>query len=182
MSYNPSYTLRSSLSPSEPSPTTTPPPAPSDSYGYLPPLPIPPIFNHSHRPSNNHSQRQIYPTSSPYQPSPDPSPALHKLKLPPPTPTSYFTNGYASPATSGYSSSEPGSRDEIDMMEAGSLGGSGYHGGHGLSQPGIDGMIFRGDGMHVDKHTPRKESRDRDTRKRWNMRDFTLMQTVGVSF
>jgi hypothetical protein len=66
------------------------------------------------------------------------------------------------------------------MMEAGALGGSGYHGAHGLlSQPGIDGMMFRGDGIHVEKQSSRKDSRDRDTRKRWNMRDFTLMQTVG---
>ena len=179
MNYNPSYTLQPSPSPSESVPTSSASPAHSDTYGYLPPLPIPPIFNHSHHLAQNPNQRQIYPTSSPYQPSPDPTPPLSKLRLPPPAPTSFFTNGYASPATSGYSSSEPGSRDEIDMMEAGSLGGSGYHGGHGLNQPGIDGMMFRGDGIRVEKQSSRKENRDQDTRKRWNMRDFTLMQTVG---
>jgi len=196
MSYNPSYTLQSSPpSPSDPIPSASPSPAPSDSYGggYLPPLPIPPIFNHAHHPAANnhnhnhghsHSPRQIYPTSSPYQPSPDPSASsLSKLRFPPPTPTSYFTNGYASPAASSYSSSsEPGSRDEIDMMEAGTLGGSAYHGGHALSQPGIDGMIFRGDGILLEKQasSSRNRSRERDSRKRWSMRDFTLMQTVGT--
>ena len=196
MSYNPSYTLQSSPpSPSDPIPSASPSPAPSDSYGggYLPPLPIPPIFNHAHHPAANnhnhnhghsHSPRQVYPTSSPYQPSPDPSASsLSKLRFPPPTPTSYFTNGYASPAASSYSSSsEPGSRDEIDMMEAGTLGGSAYHGGHALSQPGIDGMIFRGDGILLEKQasSSRNRSRERDSRKRWSMRDFTLMQTVGT--
>jgi len=197
MSYNPSYTLQSSPpSPSDPIPSASPSPAPSDSYGggYLPPLPIPPIFNHAHHPaannhnhnhnhSHSHSPRQVYPTSSPYQPSPDPSASsLSKLRFPPPTPTSYFTNGYASPAASSYSSSsEPGSRDEIDMMEAGTLGGSAYHGGHALSQPGIDGMIFRGDGILLEKQaSSRNRSRERDSRKRWSMRDFTLMQTVGT--
>jgi hypothetical protein len=195
MNYQPSYTLQPSP---EPITRSTPSPPPSDTaYPYLPPLPIPPISsfnNHNHSPNNNHFQRQIYPTSTPYQPhhqqqhtSPDPTPSLSKLRLPPPpTPTSYFPNGYASPTTSSYSSSEPGSRDEIDLMEPGSLGGSHFHtGGQAMtSTSGVDGMIFRGDGIHLDKHSPRNDTRERDhnhhPRKRWNMRDFTLVQTVGM--
>ena len=182
MNYNPSYPLQPSPAPSEPSTRSTPSPPPSESsFQYLPLLP----FNNNHHPSNNHLQRQVYPTSSPYQhqqhSAPDPSPSLSKIRLPPPTPTSYFTNGYASPAASSYSSSEPGSRDEIDLMEPGTLGGSSFHGGQ--HPPGIDGMIFRGDGMQLEKHSPRSDSRDRDRhhRKRWNMRDFNLVQTVGMS-
>lgn len=193
MNYQPSYTL-------QPSPDaitrSTPSPPPSDTVAYNSYLPPISSFNNPSPNNNNHYQRQLYPTSSPYQPhpypqqqslqhtSPDPTPPLSKLRLPPPTPTSYFPNGYASPATSSYSSSEPGSRDEIDLMEPGSLGGSHFHtGGHAIhSSSGVDGMIFRGDGTHLDKHTSRNDSREREhhQRKRWNMRDFTLVQTVGM--
>src|SRR5271155_1300049 len=155
--------------------TPSPPPS-KNSYQYLPPLPIPSpssYNNHNHtngnnnhhhknnnNNNNNHFHRHPYPTSSPYgrpqQTSPDPSPSS-KSRLPPIT--SSFTNGYASPATSSYSS-EPGSRDEIDMMEPGSLGGSTFH-GH-VNLPGVDGIMLRGDGMHVDHHGPRNDTRDQE--------------------
>src|SRR5436305_5028057 len=119
MNYGPSYTtLQSSPSPSAPLIKSSPSPPPSNSYHYLPPLPIPSptsSFN-SNNQHNNHFQRQNFPTSAPYQlhqSSPDPSPSS-KSRLPPIT--SSFTNGYASPAASSYSS-EPASRDEIDLME-----------------------------------------------------------------
>ena len=180
--YSPSYTpLQTSPSPSEPMTRSSPSPPPFNSsfHHYLPPLPIP--VNSSSQSVNgnhyNHFQRQSYPTSSPYyrhQSSPDPSPSS-KSRLPPIT--SSFTNGYASPATSTYSS-EPGSRDEIDLTEPG-----GSHNMHGhVNLPGVDGIMLRGDGMHLDKPSPRgNDHRDREYHRRWNMRDFTLVQTVGMS-
>lgn len=120
--YNPSYTLQNIPSPSELATRSSPSPPPSKSFHYLPlPIPSPSSYNNSRQ---GHFQRQGYPTSSPYtqyQTSPDPSPtSVSRL----PSITASFTNGYASPAASSYSS-EPGSRDEIDLVEPGSLGGSG---------------------------------------------------------
>jgi len=181
--HSPSYTLHpSSPSQSDPITRNTPSPPPQQpSHSYLPPLPIPihssSSYNGAHQ---NHFQRQMYPTSSPYQPhqsSPDPSPHS-KSRFP--HPTSSFTNGYASPATSAYSS-EPGSRDEIDMMEPGTLGGSNFlpHG----NLPGVDGLFRTEHGMYLDKHiNSRHENRDGHCRRGWNMRDFQLIQTVGMSF
>jgi hypothetical protein len=197
MSYphSPSYTtVQPSPSPSAPMTRSSPsPPPPSNSFhNYLPSLPIPvsPSSSHSnnhhhhnynnnnhHHNTNHFQQRQTYPTSSPYNrhdPSPDPSPSS-KSRLPPIT--SSFTNGYASPATSSYSS-EPGSRDEIEDL-SGSFGGSGFQGQH-VNLPGVDGIMLRGDGMQLDNHGPRNDNRDRDYNRRWNMRDFTLVQTVGM--
>ena len=175
--YSSSYTtLQPSPSPSDIMTRSSPSPPPSNSsfHPYLPPLPIP-VNSHSHNGNHyNHFQRQSYPTSSPnhrHQSSPDPSPSS-KSRLPPIT--SSFTNGYASPATSSYSS-EPGSRDEIDLTEPG--GSNSIH-GH-VNLPGVDGIMLRGDGMYLG---PRgNEHRDRDYHRRWNMRDFTLVQTVGIS-
>lgn len=194
--YSPSYTtLQPSPSPSAPMTRTSPsPPPPSNSFhNYLPPLPIPVSpssshsnnhYHHSHNNNNHHhhnanhfQQRQTYPTSSPYnrhEPSPDPSPSS-KSRLPPITAS--FTNGYASPATSSYSS-EPGSRDEIEDSPGG-FGGSGFQGQH-VNLPGVDGIMLRGDGMQLDNQSPRNDNRDRDHNRRWNMRDFTLVQTVGM--
>lgn len=174
--YSPSYTLQHTPSPSEPTNRSSPSPPPSNSFHYLPlPIPSPSSYNNSRQ---SHFQRQGYPTSSPYaqyQSSPDPSPSsISRL----PSITASFTNGYASPATSSYSS-EPGSRDEMDLMEPGSLGGSVFN-GH-VNLPGVDGIMLRGDGMHLDNHSPRHDNRDREYRRRWNMRDFTLVQTVGMS-
>jgi hypothetical protein len=178
--YSSSYTsLQPSPSPSDIMTTSSPSPPPSNSsfHPYLP-LPIPvSSSSHSHNGNQyNHFQRQSYPTSTPYhrhQSSPDPSPSS-KGRLPPIT--SSFTNGYASPATSSYSS-EPGSRDEIDLTEPG--GSNSIH-GH-VNLPGVDGIMLRGDGMFLDSPGPRgNEHRDREYHRRWNMRDFTLVQTVGM--
>ena len=180
-SYNPSYSLHSGTP--EPLARSTPsPPPPSNSHRYLPSLPIPlssspaPYNNSSNNLSNNSQsnqfQRQIYPTSSPYpqayQYSPDPSPNSTSSRLPRPT---FFTDGYASPATSSYSS-EPGSRDEIDLMEPGTLGGSPFHGTATL--PGVDAMFRHG---YFDKHVTRSENPDN---RRLNMKEVQLVQTVGT--
>jgi len=64
------------------------------------------------------------------------------------------------------------------MMEPGSLGASNFqqHGGH-VNLPGVDGILLRGDGMLIDDH----HSQDEDEYHRpWNMKDFTLVQTVGI--
>jgi hypothetical protein len=178
-SYNPSYTLHPPPSPSElviTRSTPSPPPIHSSSlHSFLPPLPVPAssLYNNTSTPNNTHHshlQRHQYPTSSPYQQQHHQS--TPDLSAKSRHPTSSFTNGYASPATSSYSS-EPASRDEIELMDPGSLGGSTFHGHANL--PGIDGIISRGDGIYLDH--PRNESR----LKRWNMRDFNLVQTVGIS-
>ena len=62
------------------------------------------------------------------------------------------------------------------MMEPGSLGGSNFH-PHG-NLPGVDGIMSRGEGMHLDKQSSRNDNREK--RRRWNMRDFNLIQTVGM--
>jgi hypothetical protein len=63
-------------------------------------------------------------------------------------------------------------------MEPGSLGGSSFHGGH-VNLPGVDGIMLRGDnGMHIDDHNSRNED---DYHRPWNMKDFALVQTVGMS-
>lgn len=185
MSYpqSPSYTLQpSSPSHSLDSTSNTPSPPPPQqqssqpSRPYLPPLPIPTNSSYSNS-HHNHFQRPMYPTSSPYQhQSPEPSPHSKSHYQ---HPTSQFTNGYASPATSTYSS-EPGSRDEIDMMDSGSLGGSTFH-AHG-NLPGIDGLFRSDQGVHLEKYnSPRHDDREREYRRRWNMSDFQLIQTVGMS-
>lgn len=187
---NPSYTLHPSPSPSEPplNDRSSPSPPLKESFRtYLPPIRIPNSHNNNH--NNNDFQRQPYPKSSPYNhpahASSDPNP-MSRIRLPPLSPTSYFPNGYASPATSSYSS-DPGSRDEIDMMEPGSLGGSNFHGHSSSSsplQPGVDGMIMRGEsGMHIDRYEISRtleSPREKEIRKRWSMKDFTLIQTVGL--
>jgi hypothetical protein len=160
MNYNSPHTLqRPSSSPSEPtvrSLSPSPTPSSNSSQHHVPPLPLPipsPSYNTAYQ---THFQRQVYPTSSPYQQqpaSPDPSPGS-KIRLPPPT--SLFTTGYASPAMSTYSS-EPGSRDEVEMMEPGSLGGS--FPGHGNGRfAGVDSLLLR------------------------ERMDFQLVQTVGLAF
>ena len=191
----------------------------SASFHYLPPpLPIPDdhasrtLHNHHHNhhsphhhhlhtnnsPSPHRQQQQqqqqqprhMYPTSSPFHRfdvSPDPSPPSHGNRLPPIT--SSFTNGYASPAASTHSS-EPGSRDELDVvmgdLSAPSPGTNthnnpNFHGQH-VSLPGVDDMLSRGNnGMILDgTPSPRHEDRDWEGRRGWNMRDFTLIQTVGM--
>lgn len=51
-----------------------------------------------------------------------------------------------------------------------------------MNLPGVDGIMLRGDGMFLDNPGPRgNEHRDREYHRRWNMRDFTLVQTVGMS-
>jgi hypothetical protein len=154
--------------------------------------------------------RHSYPTSSPYNHplhSPLHPPILHptsaspseptynhtssnnsmssssRTRLPPLTstpPTSYFSTGYASPATSTYSS-EPGSRDEIDMIDSsGTLGTHSSNGPyHGQTLvPGADGMIIRGEGGMCLDTAMENSQREQDCR-RWSMKDFTLIQTVG---
>lgn len=188
--YNPSYiTLQPSPSSSASMIRSSPSPPPSSNsfHNYHSPIPIPvsPPSSSSSSHSNNHhgnyfqQQRQTYPTSSPYnrhQSSPEPSPSSSKTRLPPIT--SSFTNGYASPAASSYSS-EPGSRDEIDES-----GGNGFHGQQEqqhVNLPGVNGIMLRGDGMQLDKHSPKMDNRaEWDYRRKWNMRDFTLVQTVGM--
>jgi hypothetical protein len=168
MNYNPSYTLQPSSSPSEPLTKLTESPPPANAHHHhLPPLPIPASFN-NHK---NSYPRQGYPTSSPYQQSSPESPST-KIRLPPPT--SLFTNGYASPALSSYSS-EPGSRDEMEMTDSETMGGSLRPG----IFPGVDSMLR--DGMQLEKHSPRGDYREHEWHRRWSMRDFNLVQTVGIS-
>jgi hypothetical protein len=56
-----------------------------------------------------------------------------------------------------------------------------FHGQH-VSLPGVDDMLSRGNnGMILDSTpSPRHEDRDWDGQRGWNMRDFTLIQTVGM--
>lgn len=63
-------------------------------------------------------------------------------------------------------------------MEPGSLGGSNFqhHGGH-VNLPGVDGIMLRGDGMHIDDHN---SGNAEEYHRLWNMKDFTLVQTVGM--
>ena len=147
--------------------------------------------SHSQAPQRQQQQQQrhMYPTSSPfhrYDISPDPSPTS-AIRLPPIT--SSFTNGYASPAASSHSS-DPPSRDELDVVMGDPNSSSGmstndnnntdFHVQH-VSLPGVDGMLSRGNGMILDSTTsPRRENRDWESRERWNMRHFTLIQTVGT--
>lgn len=171
MHYSPSYTLQPSPPPSDSIAESSPSPPPANSGLHLPPLPIPPSFN-NHK---NSFSRQGYPTSSPHPPpqqsSPEPNPGS-KIRLPPPT--SLFINGYASPAMSTYSS-EPGSRDELELMEPASLGAS-FHEPGGF--PGVDVMLR--EGMQLDTQSPRNENREHEFHRRWSMRDFNLVQTVGT--
>ena len=159
-------------------------------------------LHRDHHPQNSHSQapqrkqppqeqqpqRHMYPTSSPfhrYDISPDPNPPS-AIRLPPIT--SSFTDGYASPAASNHSS-DPPSRDELDVVMddpnspsgmSSSNNNNNFHGQH-VSLPGVDGMLSRGNGMILDGiPSPRHENRDWDSRERWNMRHFTLIQTVGT--
>jgi hypothetical protein len=154
----------------------------------------------SHRPQQQHyekqqqqqqqPQRHMYPTSSPSHRldiSPDPSlPSATRL----PPITASFTSGYASPASSSHSS-EQSSRDELDIVMGDPNAPSGmssnmsghnnnnFHGQH-VSLPGVDGMLSRGNGMLLDSTpSPRHKNRDWETPRRWNMRDFVLIQTVG---
>ena len=203
----------SSLSLSRSTPT---PPTPLSDYFpqqfHLPPIRIP--ASHYKNTREDFPHPQPYPTSAPYnqQPSPNspilppphqsvhsPSPTSDPTnnsmssrgRLPPLTstpPTSYFPNGYASPATSTYSS-EPGSRDEMDILEPTPNGDNNnnandtsFH--RPLSPTGVDGMNMREEsGIYFDNSkfdsSQRDNIRERQCRKRWTMRDFTLIQTVG---
>jgi len=149
-----------------------------------------PQQNHSQTPQRQQPQRHMYPTSSPfhrYDISADPS-SPSAIRLPPITAS--FTDGYASPAASNHSS-DPPSRDELDVVMDDPNSPSGmstnnhhnnniFHGQH-VSLPGIDGMLSRGNGMILDGiPSPRQENRDWESRERWNMRHFTLIQTVGT--
>jgi hypothetical protein len=150
------YTSYSVPSPS-PDPLQRSSPSPPPSTGYHLPLPVPSSFSHGS------FSRSNFPTSCPDNPR----------YLPAVPPTASFTSGYASPAASSYSS-EPASRDELEMMEP-ALGGSNFP--H-VTLPGVDGIMA--EGMHLDN--PRNDTlRDREYRRGWNMTDFVLVQTVGTT-
>jgi hypothetical protein len=140
-----------------PSDRITPSSSPSESSStiYLPPIRIPSFHNNN----NNHNEtysRQMYPTSAPYKRPATPDAEHTRVRLPAPI-TSCFANGYASPANSTYSSS-PGSRDEIDYMDL----TSGVH----LAGP----------------HTNGRDATEEEcpSGRRWHMKDFNLVQTVGT--
>jgi hypothetical protein len=175
MNYSPSYTLRNTPSPSDSAPRSTPSPLIPSSTPYhlqLPPIPSPSSFNSSYSPFSSspksHIPRSIVPTSCPD------SYGARFLPGPTPSATASFTSGYASPATSIYSS-EPGSQDELDMIEP--PFGSHFH-SH-VSLPGIDDIMS--EDMLLDRHQ-NDSLREREFRRGWNMRDFVLVQTVGMSF
>lgn len=46
-----------------------------------------------------------------------------------------------------------------------------------MNLPGVDGIMLRGDGMHIDGPNSRNEE---EQHRLWNMKDFTLVQTVGI--